>query len=334
MTKSHSSAAHRQMRWSARRNILVGLASAVELNVSFQFPYATLLAMSLRGFIVLSIAVLTHGFAHIFDKLGIDAGVDPGVFTLFRNLSGLLIIGAVWFSFQKTHKLKFKKKYIIHLAILGMISSGISPLLGISALEFTTATNKGIVQGFYAAATMIAAYIFLKERLPKLFYPTLLVMLGGLILLTSDGFLQLPNRGDWILFSTIPLVAFTNNLVKNISKKNDALTITFGRIIFGSFFLILLIPWFGYEAMQSMSNGWLWVILAGSVTTFRIIFFYEGIKLEGPTIAAAFLALSPALTAIIDVVWLGTRFSPLQVVGIVLIIGSALLITRMKAYYK
>ena len=99
--------------------------------------------MNAKGIIYLSIALLTFAFTHITDKIGIDSGVDPAVFSFFRIFIALILIAIIWLFVRKNGLVKFNKRYIKNLIILGFIASGLVVLLTVSALMHTTATNKG-----------------------------------------------------------------------------------------------------------------------------------------------------------------------------------------------
>lgn len=290
--------------------------------------------MNIKGIIYLGIALLTFAFTHLTDKIGINSGVAPSVFSFFSIFFGLLLVGVVWFTLREKESLSFEKKDIKHFIIIGVLASGLSVALSIYALEFTTATNKGIMQGMYSSVTLILAYFMLHERLPKLFFPLFAVMIFGLILLTSNGLLYLPNKGDWILFLTIPIVGFCNVYAKKTMKKIKSLTVSFGRYIFGALFLLMILPFFSWQDIGSLQNGLIWVVLSGVLGGIRVLTFYKGVELEGPTMAATVLAVSPAITAISEFLILDTKFSPLQITGLVLVLICAIFITRFKATYK
>jgi len=290
--------------------------------------------MEIKGIMYLSIALLTFSFTHISDKIGMNKGVDPSVFSFFRIFFGLCFVAIVWFSLKKKKSLKFEKKYIKHFFIIGSLASGLAVILSVNALNYTTATNRGIMQGMYTGATLLFAYFILHERLPKLFYPVFLSMIVGLVMLTTEGFLQLPNKGDWILFLTIPIIGFCNAYAKRTMRKIKSLTVTFGRYIFGALFLLLILPFFGLDNIGTLQNGILWVIISGILSGVRVITFYKGMELEGPTIAATFLSIAPAFTAISEFIFLEERFNMLQILGIIIVLATALLLTRIKAKYK
>lgn len=289
--------------------------------------------MNIKGIIYLGIALLTYAFTHIIDKIGINSGVSPGVFSFFSIFFGLLMVGAIWFSLRKKKSLRFEKKHIKHFIIIGFLTSGLCVALSIYALKFTTATSKGIMQGMYSLVTLIFAYFLLHERLPKLFFPIFAVMMFGLILLTSNGFLHLPNKGDFILLMTTPIIGFCNVYAQKTIKKINSLTVTFGRFIFGTLFLLILMPFIALHDVGTLQNGIIWAVLSGVVGGIRVITFYKGIELEGPTMAATMLAISPAITALAEFFILGTKFSPLQIAGLVLVLICVVFITRMKATY-
>lgn len=289
--------------------------------------------MSPKGLFYLIIASLTFGFTFITDKIGIDSGVDPGVFSFVRIFFALIFVFLVWLKFRKSRKLKLTKKYIPNLIVIGVIASGVAILIANISLQTTTATNVGVMQGLIAATTMIFAYFMLKERLPGLFYPVLILMVIGLILLTSDGFTELPKKGDFLVLTIVPIVAFVNSYAKKTMKNLHWLSVALGRFLFGSIFLVLAIPFFGIDKISTISNGFIWVILSAILVGFRVIAFYKGIELEGPTLAATMLSIGPVITIIMESLVLGASFSLVMVLGFLMVIIGAIFVTQMKAKY-
>ena len=290
--------------------------------------------MKIKGIIYLSIAVAGFAISPVVEKIGVEKGVEPSVFALLRTFIGLCLIAVFWLAVRKKKSLKFDKKYTKNLVIIGFIASGLCVFMFIKALSYTTATNMGVMQGMYAVASLIFAYFIIQERLPRLFFPILTVMIVGVVLLTSKGLLVKPNVGDWILFATIPLIGFTNVYMKKTSKVLDAFTITFGRYIFGALFLLLLLPFIGLQDFPSLQNGLVWVIISGVLGGMIALGHYQGIQIVGPTLAATMLIAAPALTTVLAYFVLGETLNYLQLAGLVLILGGALLVTRFKAKYE
>ena len=286
-----------------------------------------------KGIFYLGIALITYAFTHVSDKLGVASGVEPATFTFFQIVVGVLFIGFVWLALRKKQKLKFKKKYIKNLVILGVVTTGIALSMMVFALQYTTATNRAVMQGMFTACTVLFAYFMIHERVPKLFYPTLCVIIVGLVLLTSEGLLALPNKGDWILLAAVPLIGFGNVYAKQTMEHLDSLTVSFGRYFFGLLFLILLLPFVGLENISTIENGMVWAICSGVLSGICLIAFYKAIEIVGPTLAATGLTIAPAITVLSAFLILGETLNPLQILGLVLILGGALLITRMKASY-
>jgi len=287
-----------------------------------------------KGIFYLVISLLTFAFSHIIQKLGVQSGVDPSIFSFFTVFFSLLLVGCMWFALRKKQSLTFDKPHMKNLIIIGVLVSGITVLISINALSYTTATNKGVMQGMFTAVTVLLAYFWLHERLPRLYYPMLALVIAGVILLTSNGLLQAPNKGDLLLFLTIPMVGFCNVYAKKTMKGINSLTVSFGRYIFGALFLFLILPFVGLEHIATLQNGMIWVVLSGLISGIRVVTFYKGVELEGPAIAATMLSISPVITAIADFFIIGVVLSSLQWLGLLVAVFGAVFIARMKATYK
>lgn len=289
--------------------------------------------MNIKAIISLGISIIAFGLTHITDKVGINSGLDPWMFSIARVLTAALIVGAIWIKKARAEHLKLRAHILSNLAVIGVGASGLVVLLGLLAMSSTTATNKGVMQGMYTAVTMIFAYFMVHERLPRLFLPIFAAMVAGLVMLTTQGQLRLPNPGDWLLFLTIPIIGFTNAYAKKTMKGVQALTVSFGRLFFGILFLLCFLPFMTWEQWQTLASGFKWVLFSGILSAIYIITFYEGVELVGPTMAAAMMSISPAITAIIEWVFLRQRFTFIQIAGLTLILSSAMLLTRLQVSY-
>jgi drug/metabolite transporter (DMT)-like permease len=285
----------------------------------------------LKGILYLTTAVISFGLVHIIDKIGLNAGVEPGIFALSRGLIAMTVVGLIWFAARKKHKLSFKIESLKNIAIIGLLTSGLGSFTVLYALNFTTATNRGLMQGLYVAATAIIAYFLIKERLPKLFFPIFLVIIIGLILLTSNGLIHPPNIGDWILIALAPVIGFTNTYAKKTMATVDSLTLTFGRYIFGSIALAIALAIFGLKDPESAKLGWEWILLSGSLTGIRTLTFYKGIQMLGATIGATFISIGPAVTAIGAFFILDEILSPIQGLGMLMLLLGGVALTQLKS---
>ncbi|GAK58069.1 conserved hypothetical membrane protein [Candidatus Vecturithrix granuli] len=289
--------------------------------------------MNIKAIISLGISIIAFGISHITDKVGVNSGLDPWSFAITRVFIAALIVGAIWVRKARTEHLKLRLHILRNLAVIGIGASGLVVLLGLLAMSSTTATNKGVMQGMYTAVTMIFAYFMVHERLPRLFVLIFATMVTGLVLLTTKGDLTLPNPGDWLLFLTIPIIGFANAYAKKTMKGVQALTVSFGRLFFGILFLLCFLPFMTWEQWQTLASGFKWVLFSGLLSAVSIVTFYEGVELVGPTLAAAMMTISPAITAMIEWLFLGQRFTLIQIVGLTLILGSAMLLTRLQVSY-
>src|SRR5690606_4765107 len=103
------------------------------------------------------------------------------------------------------------------------------------------ATHKGVIQASYPLGTMFFAWVLLRERITPAGYMAAAVIVGGLVLMTSRGLGAAPNPGDWILIATVPLMGFSDAFAKKVLKDVSPLTVSFGRYLFGTAFLVVLL---------------------------------------------------------------------------------------------
>lgn len=290
--------------------------------------------MSSKGAFYLFISVVTYAINPIFEKTALTNGVNPIILSLFQIFFGFIFVLMAWSFYRKKKHLIIEHSHIKDFFIIGVLVAGIGTLLGIFALQFTTATSKSMMQGLYAASTLVASFLMLNERLPKSFFPIFIAIFAGSLMLTSNGFAYLPNKGDLILYLTIPLIGFTNAYAKKTMSKTNSLTISLGRYFFGTLFLTVAFLFIGTDKIDTLGAGVFWVMLSGFIGAVRLVTYYRAIELEGPTIASTGLNTAPVLTAFTSFIFLGENFIFVQIIGLEIVIFASVFLTRIKAHYQ
>ena len=114
--------------------------------------------------------------------------------------------------------------------------------------------------------------------------------------------------------------------MRNTSDNGVFLTISIGTVVF----LILVgVVSTGDQLPPLTLMGFVLFVLAGLLTSFmgRSLHF-AAIRTIGPSRATAFRASSPAITVLLAFMFLSERFTPVQFVGAISIIGGVILLSR------
>lgn len=289
--------------------------------------------MNKLGIIYLLIATLSYGGLQVVDKLVLNSKVDASAYTISRVfIAAIFLAFFIFFRNKQNFLHTFKKENLRDLIIIGILASGISLLFQIIGLSLTTATNVSIILTFVAPLTSLFAFFVLKENLPKLFFIASILMLIGSILalykpITPLGF------GDLLIFIAVICFAYSNVYAKRTMKNVPTRIVTFGRLLFGSLSLAVLIPFFNFS-FYSLFNAPYFVILGGLIFGIRMIAYYKGIEIEGASIAATFLLFSPVVTILLAVLLLNEPLTLNVISGLITVIIGGLLLTRVKSTFK
>ena len=287
--------------------------------------------MKFHNVIYLLMYALCVALGHILQKSVLNGGVDRYVFAFIRILTGFLFIFSL-ILVKKYSPIQILKKNTWHFIVLGVFFSGFGILLKLWGLSHTTATNAAFIMSLSFITVIFFAFFMLKEQAPKRFYGLVILMIGGVYLVTTGGRRLLPQKGDLIILGLIFLIGFMRVYGKKVLEKLSVLETAFGRSFFGMIFLGALIPIFapsGFSTITSMKL--LLLILANGITfSGSILSFYKALQSEGASNSGMFSLLVPVMTAIMGGFFLRERMSLVQMIGGAIIIGGSFFIARIK----
>lgn len=216
------------------------------------------------------------------------------------------------------------------VALVGVLGSGAVVVLSIVAMTETSATNRSLFQAMYPMATAICARVLLGERLTPTAYSSILVMSLGLILMNFSGVGPLPGRAFWLLATTLPLVGLADVIARRSLCDVQPAFVTLGRLLFGFLALCGLLPFTQAGEWSVLADHWLLVLSAGLAMAAGILGLYRSMDIAGASLAAAFVALAPVVTATTEWLLFGTTFSALQWFGIALTVSGAVLLASKR----
>lgn len=287
--------------------------------------------MKIKSVIYLIIYALLVALGHILQKTVINYGVDKFVFAFLRIFTGLILITFL-ILYRKYQPIKIIKKNYKHFIVLGIGFSGIGILLKLWGLQHTTATNTSFIMSLSSAAIILFASIFLKEKAGKGFYIITTIMIGGIYLVSTGGEQLIPRKGDIIIFVLAFLIGAMRVYGKNVLKTVSVLETAFGRSLFGTFFLFLLLLIFSPFGFSTITDVkvLLYILSNGFTFSGSILFFYKALQVEGASNTGMFALLVPVLTLFLGNVFLDETINIYQIIGGVIILIGSFFISRTK----
>ena len=281
------------------------------------------------GMLALLAAAACLGTSHVAEKIAIEEGAGPASIALLRGAVSLALVAAGWLLLRHAGRVNPPAaRAIPHVALIGVLASGVAIALAILALRDTSATHKGVIQALYPVGTAAFAVALLGERLSWRSALALVAVTAGLLVLLSRGFQGLPNRGDWLLLLTVPVVGFSDTWAKRTLEDVEPLTLAAGRQLAGLAFLAVVFVLAGLGDLGHAFAAWPWIAFAGALAGGFVYLFYLGVERAGVTLAATVLAGAPAITAALEYAFLGSALSALQLAGLVLIVAGIVGLVR------
>jgi drug/metabolite transporter (DMT)-like permease len=193
-----------------------------------------------KGYLLVLATAIISGFAIFINQFAVK-GFNPYVFTGLKNLAtaffltSLILIAGDW------RKLKhLKVKYWGLLVTIGLVGGSIPFLLFFKGLALTTGAHAAFIHKTMFLYVAVLAVFFLKERLNKYFIlGALCLLIGNLVFLKK--LRPEINQGDFLVFIATLFWALENTISKYTLKELSGRMVAWGRMFFGSLFILLFL---------------------------------------------------------------------------------------------
>ena len=288
------------------------------------------------GYVAVVVSAILLGVSSTFNKIALE-NVNPTV------IAGLIYFVAGVFLFAihatplgpkilakidtpETEK-KITKKDYKTLGLVILCGSIIAPLLLLNGLNQTTAINASLLLNVEALFTVAIAFFFLNERCNKKEYWGIVLLLIGVIFVTTNGAFQnltLTQNviGNLLIIGSCFFWGIDNNLSKHLSKKRDIVLVTGLKCFIGGLALLALSLILGFSfSIPLISIPYILVIGAFSIAI-SILFFLFALRKIGSMRTGVIFSLSSLFGAVLAFAVLSEPFTIIQLgAGLIMILG-------------
>src|SRR4030067_1711130 len=204
------------------------------------------------GYVSAVVSAILFGVSSTLNKIALE-NVNPtvvagmiyfvaGVFLFAVHLSPLCKKILTRLDTSETETKILKRDFRV-LAFVVLCGSTIAPLLLLNGLNQTTAINSSLLLNAESLFTVAIAFIFLNERCAKREYIGILMLLVGVIFLTTNGAFQnltLTENviGNLLIIGACFFWGIDNNLSKFLSQKRDIIMVTGLKCFIGGLALL------------------------------------------------------------------------------------------------
>jgi drug/metabolite transporter (DMT)-like permease len=288
------------------------------------------------GYVAAVISAILFGVSSTFNKIVLQ-NVNPTV------VAGLIyfVAGVLLFAFHLTplcdkllskldssateHTLTHKDYRTLTFVII--CGSIIAPLLLLNGLNQTTAINSSLLLNAEALFTVIIAYVFLNERCARKEYIGIVMLLVGVVFVTTNGAFQgltLTENlvGNLLIIGACFFWGIDNNLSKHLSKKRDIVLVTGLKCFIGGSVLLALSFLLGFSFSIPLS-AIPYVLFVGAFSiAFSILFFLFALRKIGSMRTGVIFSASSLFGAVLAFLVLQETFSIVQIIaGSVMVLG-------------
>jgi drug/metabolite transporter (DMT)-like permease len=288
------------------------------------------------GYVAIVVSAILFGVSSTLNKIALE-NVNPtviagmiyfvaGVFLFAIHLSPLCKKILTKLDTSETET-KITNKDYKTLAFVIICGSIIAPLILLNGLNQTTAINGSLLLNAESLFTVIIAFIFLNERCAKREYIGILMLLVGVVFVTTNGAFQKLSLTENLLGNVLIIGAcffwgIDNNLSKCLSRKRDIIMVTGLKCFVGGLALLGMSFLLGFSfTIPLMSIPYILFVGAFSIA-FSILFFLFALRKIGSMRTGVIFSLSSLFGAVLAFVVLRESFTAIQLIaGSVMILG-------------
>lgn len=228
-------------------------------------------------------------------------------------------------------EIKISKKDYRILALVILCGSIIAPFLLLHGLNETTAINTSLLLNTESLFTVLIGFAFLKERGTKKDYFGIILLLVGVVFITTNGEFQgltltSEATGSLLIIGACLFWSIDNNLSKFLSKKRDIIMITGLKCFIGGAVLLAISLFVGINfEIPLISIPYILSVGAFSIA-FSILLFLFALREIGSMRTGVVFSTSSVFGAMFAFVVLREAFTLIQLLaGLAMLLGVYIL---------
>jgi len=294
------------------------------------------------GYISAIIAAILFGSVSTITKPVLEDQNALSVSSLLYIIAGLSLLPLMTLSpfnsdniitRESSSTKKGNKKYFL-LLVTSICGAVIAPSLFFFGLSNTSASDSSILINGEVLFSILLAILFFSEKLIKLEIIAILLVLAGIVILTtnmqiSNSFLEL-NIGNILIVGSTFFWALDNNISKIISRTiHIPKIIVLKSLIGGSLLFILTMIIFGIEEFKVDLLHIPDLLFAGSLGFGASLFFFlHSLKRIGTVKTILLFSTSSIFGMIFATIFLKENITIYQIIAITVILSGCYLIKR------
>jgi len=276
-----------------------------------------------KGFYLVFATACISGLSIFMNKWAVK-GFNPYLFTWSKNILVAIFLFSMLFLMKDWKDLtNLKLKQWGQLITIGLLGGSIPFLLFFKGLQLTSAANAAFIHKSMFVYIAILAGFFLKEKINKNFFIGALLLLIGNYLFLKFQWVGFDTGSLLILIATL-FWAVENTLSKYVLKSLSSRIVAFGRMFFGSLFILAFLIFTGnITELVTFSLPQLgWVLFTSILLLAYVTTWYEGLRTVNVSIAACILLLGSVITTALQLAFLDKVITLSQGMGMFILVAG------------
>jgi len=255
-----------------------------------------------KGLILALMAAIVSGFSVFLNKIAESNWSNSNIYTTEKNIVAALLLSGILIGVLKYKTLlEIKGADWIKIVLIGLIGGSIPFLLFFKGLSLTDAASAGFWNKTIFVWVAILAWPILKEKLGKIQILAFgLIILGNLSLLWP--FKLVLDRASILILVATLIWALEYIIAKNFMAQIKVEVLAWGRMFFGSIFLIL------YLIFTNQASGLIhtsmsqlpWLLIVGVMLFIYVISWYGALKKLPVALTAAIITIASPITTLLN----------------------------------
>ena len=293
---------------------------------------------SLKGFAFAAASAICYGTNPLGALHLYAQNYSPETVLFYRFFTAAILLLTVILAKGSHFKISFREFRALARECKILVAFGfffaISSLLYYASFKYMDAGLASTLLFLYPLEVAVIMSLFFKEKMKKSVIASIAVsMVGVSLLYNGDSGFSVSSIGWLLVFISSFTYAIYIVMANRVNLQMGSVKMTFYAICFCLCFLLLYSVTLGsgFPPVFTQASSWGWGFMLGFVpTVLSLIFMVKAVKIIGSTPTAIFGALEPVTAVAIGVTVFGETLTTRLVAGIILILGSVVLIAVKK----
>jgi len=273
------------------------------------------------------VTAVISGFANYFSAVAVKIVANPYIFTTVKNVLVGLALCSIFVLIKNREEIKkLKIRDWLILILIGLIGGCIPFLLFFKGLSLSTPVLGGFIHKSLFIWVSILAIIFLREKLGKVQWLALALLILGNYFLGAFKTFKF-GQGEMLIMIAVILWAVEFTVAKKALERISPQVVSWARMFIGSIFLIAYL----FATKQSAGIlhltpvAMLWTVLMSAFLFGYVFFWYRALKFAPASVVSSILVIGSPITTILSIFFVsGYKFSQNGVYGLILIMVGIL----------